>query len=180
MRTLSPLTTWSIRPLSSAAMADFFTDFERIANAIAVPSYANTVGFQPSCDISETKDHYLVSFDLPGVKAEDVKIEVQENQLMISGERHHEAKNGTTGAMVRHGRAYGKFERTFTLPTSVNSEKIEAQFENGVLNIALPKAETAKPRLIQIQSGKPGFFGKLLGTKKEADKDEKETNREVS
>lgn len=177
MRMLSPFSTewsWPRRNLSSDLMGDVFDDFDRIVNAFVTPTYANTVGFQPTCDISESKDHYLVSFDMPGVKKEDIQIEVQGNQLVISGERQRELRTESGEATLRHERAYGKFERTFVLPASINVEKIEAQYENGVLNIALPKSESARGRAIQIQSGQNGFFSKLLSSKKEGAKETKD------
>jgi HSP20 family protein len=178
MRMLSPFTpdrAWSSRNLSpDIVMGDVFDDFDRVVNSFLRPTYANTVNFQPSCDIKETKDHYLVSFDMPGVKKEDIKIELQNNHLVISGERQYEMKEEDGEATLRHERAYGKFERTFILPTTVSAEKIEAHYENGVLNVALPKAESAKGRTIQIQSGQNSFFSKLLGSKKEGTKELKD------
>lgn len=170
MRMLSPLSTewsWPRRTLSADLMADMLDDFDHIVNAFVHPTYVATVNFQPSCDINETKDHYLVSFDMPGVKKEDIKIEVQGNQLVISGERQREVRGQDGEATLRHERVYGKFERTFTLPNSINADKIEAHYENGVLNVALPKAESAKGRTIQVQTGQNSFFNKLLGAKKE-------------
>lgn len=177
MRMLSPLSTewsWPRRSLSSDLMGDVIDDFDRIVNAFVRPTYANTVGFQPSCDINETNDHYMVSFDMPGVKKENIKIEIQGSQLVISGERQREMKEQDGEATLRHERAYGKFERTFILPTSVNAEKIEAHYENGVLNVALPKSENAKSRTVQIQTGQNSFFSKLLGSKKEGTKELKD------
>jgi HSP20 family protein len=178
MKMLSPLSTdWTLprRTLSPALMVnDVFEDFDRMVNSLMRPTYANTVGFLPTCDINETKEHYLVSFDMPGLKKEDIKIEVQGNTLSISGERQRELKESNSEAAIRHERAYGKFERTFELPNSINAEKIEAHYENGVLNVALPKAEAAKGRTVQIQSGEAGFFSKLLGSKKEGTKELKD------
>lgn len=177
MRILNPISTqWVVpnRRLSSEVMGDVFEDFDRIVNSLVRPTYARTVGFQPSCDISETKDHYMVSFDMPGVKRDDIKIEVQGNELVISGERHRDLRDTNGESSLRHERVYGKFERTFTLPTSINVDRIEAHYEDGVLNVALPKAEAAKGRTIQIQSGQNGFFSKLLGSKKEDPKELKD------
>lgn len=170
MKMLSPLSTewsWPRRSLSPNMMGDVFDDFDRIVNSFVSPTYANTVGFQPNCDINESESHFMVSFDMPGVKKEDIKIEVKDKHLFISGERHREIKEEQRGSTLRHERMYGKFERTFVLPSLIDTEKIEAQFENGVLNIALPKAESAKARTIQIQSEQSGFFDRLLGNKKE-------------
>ena len=177
MRMLSPLSTdwsWSRRNLSPDRLVDAFDDFDRIVESFLRPTYASTVNFQPSCDIHEAKDHYLVSFDMPGVRKEDIKIEVQGDNLIISGERQREVKEQDGEATLYHERAYGKFERTFVMPKSINADKIEAHYENGVLNVALPKAESAKGKTIQIQTGQDSIFSKLLGSKKEASKELKD------
>jgi HSP20 family protein len=111
---------------------------------------------------------------MPGVRKDDIKIEVQGTQLIISGERQREMRDADGETVLRHERAYGKFERTFVLPSSIDVDKIEAHYENGVLNVALPKAESAKGRTIQIQSGQDSLFRKLLGSKKENAKELKD------
>lgn len=180
MRMLSPLSTewsWPRRNLAPVMMADVFEDFDRIVDSFLKPTYANTVNFQPSCDVDETNEHYLISFDMPGLKKEDIKIEVQGNQLIIAGERQHKFKSEDERITLRHERLYGKFERVFTLPLTIHADNIEAQYENGVLNIALPKAEKAKGRTIQIQTGNESFLGKLLGSKKENTKELKDAHK---
>ncbi len=176
MRMLSPwMQDWSRRSLSpDVVMGDVFDEFDRVVSSFLRPTYATTVNFQPSCDIKETKGHYLVSFDMPGVKKEDIKIEVQSNQLVISGERRYDMKEEEGESTLRHERAYGKFERTFALPATVDTDRIEAHYENGVLNVALPKVEAAKGRTIQIQSGHSSIFSKLLGSKREGTKELKD------
>lgn len=164
MRMLSPLSTYWSLPRRAIDANDVFEDFDRMVESVLKPVQSNLNGYAPSCDISETEDHFMLSFDVPGVKNEDIKIEVKGNSLVVSGERRREVKDKTT---LRHEKHYGKFERTFELPNSINAEKIEAHFENGVLNVALPKAQAEKSRTIQIQSGETGFFSKLLGTKSE-------------
>ncbi len=165
MRMLNPISTdwsWPRRSLLSAYLADDFDDFAPIFDE---SSAMNMVDFHPSCDVTETKDHYILGLDMPGVKKEDIKIEMQGNKLILSGERQHEWKEKNGETTLRHERTYGKFERTFTLPVAIAAEKIEAHYENGVLNVAIPKAETAKSRTIQIQTGEGGFLNKLLGAK---------------
>lgn len=175
MRMLNPMSAnWSRRPVSPDLVGEVFEDFDRIVDSFLRPSYVNTVNFQPTCDINETEDHYLVSFDMPGVKTDDIKIEVNGNQLMISGERHRVGKDETADANQRHEKLYARYERTFELPTTIDFDKIEAQHENGVLNVALPKAQPSKGRTIQIQTGQGGFLNKLLGAKKEAAKEVKD------
>ncbi|WP_413577764.1 Hsp20/alpha crystallin family protein [Bdellovibrio sp. HCB290] len=177
MRMLSPLSTdwsWTRRSLSPDRRVNAFDDFDRVVESFLLPKYASTVNFQPSCDIHEGKDQYLVSFDMPGLKKEDIKVEVQGSNLVISGERQREVSAQDGDATIYHERAYGKFERTFVMPSSINAEKIEAHYENGVLNVALPKAESAKGRTIQIQTEQDGIFSKLLGSKKESTKELKD------
>ena len=176
MRALGPLSSewsWPRRGLSSGSMDDVFEDFDRLVTALSRPTFASATGFQPSCDVTEGKGHYLISFDMPGVKKEDIKIEVQGNQLVISGERQREMKSDTESSL-RHERIYGNFARTFALPNSVHADKIEAHYEDGVLNVVLPKADSAKGRTIQVQTGQDGFFGRLLGSKKDAAKELKD------
>lgn len=175
MTMLSPLNrgnVWPRRSLSSGLMDDFFSDFDRMVDSLMTPTTTTSVNFTPTCDIRETKEHYLVSFDMPGVKKNDIKVEVNENQLMISGERNQEYKANEEEGFLRHERMYGHFQRTFVLPGTIDSEKIEAHYEDGVLNIALPKTEKAKGRAIQIQSGKgKGLFSKLLGAKSDEERE---------
>jgi HSP20 family protein len=166
--------SWPRRGLSPDIVGEVFGDFDRIVDSFLRPTFAHTVGFQPSCDVTETKDHYLVAFDMPGVKKEDVKIEVEGSQLVVSGERQRGMRFDDGEASLRHERSHGKFERTFALPTSINTDKIEAHYEDGVLNVAIPKAESAKARSVQIQSGQASFLNKLLGSKKEDAKEMKE------
>lgn len=171
MRMLSPLSThWTSprRVLSRPLVVDdIFEDFDRLVDGLVRPSEMVATGFLPACDIDEAKDHYLVSFDIPGVKKEDIKIEIQGNTLLIAGERRREFKTVDSEVAIRHERTHGKFERTFELPKSVNVEKIEAQYDNGVLNVVLPKAEAATSRTIQVQTEGGGLLSKLLGSNNE-------------
>jgi len=147
-------------------MDDFLGDFDKMVDNFVRPTMTG-MNFTPSCDIRETKDHYLVSFDMPGMKKNDIKLEINENQLMVSGERNKQFQENEEEGVLRHERVYGQFQRTFTLPTSIDAGKIEAHYEDGVLNIVLPKTEKLKGRSIQIQSGQSeGFFSKLLGSGK--------------
>lgn len=120
--------------------------------------------FVPAVDLHETQDFYLVSLDIPGVNEKDVHIDVQDGRLSISGERVRE-EHKNEGYYRRFERAVGKFERSFQLPTNVDSTKIQARFENGVLEVMIPKVEAVKPRKIEIESGKGGLFSRLLGQK---------------
>lgn len=170
LSTTNPFSSrWTISPRNLTPSFLFDEDFEDFDHRIRDNerrSFTGRDGFLPNCDIHETKDHYWITMDVPGVRKEDLKIEVKGNRLLVSGERQREVKESQGDlqgeSLIRHERAYGKFERAFQITDAVNSEKIEAQYENGVLNVALPKAEVAKGRTIQIQSGDTSFFNKLL------------------
>jgi HSP20 family protein len=132
---------------------DFFSDPFRMN----LPDFPQEM-FQPPFDLQETDDHFLVSIDLPGLSKDDVKVEASGNQLRVFGERKEESGKGKN-----RQRRFGSFEQTLTLPEGCKAEDIEAKFENGVLNIAIPKGEEMKPRQIQIGEGKSGAFAKQAG-----------------
>ncbi len=104
----------------------------------------------PLVDIYEDKDSFVVKAELPGVKKEDVTIEIKDTVLTLSGERKQEGEVKKEN-YHRIERVYGKFTRSFTLPGSVKIEGVHAQYKDGVLEITLPKAEKAKPKSIPIE-----------------------------
>lgn len=108
------------------------------------------VSWVPSVDIAENDNEYLVKVDLPGVTKDDVKITLESNVLTIRGEKKQE-KETKKENFHRVERSYGSFQRSFTLPTTVKSEKIDASFKDGVLTIVLPKMEEAKPKEIEVK-----------------------------
>lgn len=152
---------------------DFMSDVERAFDDIwrsPRPGLATArmpESFLPSVDMQESKDMFLVSVDLPGVDQKDIRIDVQDGRLTVSGERTRQSET-EEGLFRRFEKSYGKFERSFQLPQNVNEEKIQARHENGVLEILIPKAEVAKPKSIAIESGKAsGLFSGLLKKKDE-------------
>lgn len=133
----------------------FFDGFDRLFSDMLEPVHHTS-----PYEVNETDGAYLLSVDAPGMKKGDIKIDVIGNTLTISGERR--SRDGD------EGRGYRKFTRSFTLPDSIDASRIEACFEDGVLEVAIPKSEVAKPRQIEIQdSTRGGFFNKFL-PKKEA------------
>jgi HSP20 family protein len=100
-------------------------------------------------DVSEDENEFVVKASLPGVKPEDVKITVHGDTLTIQGESKFEQEKKGEHWHLRERRS-GSFQRSISLPTAVNSEKAEAQFEHGVLSLTLPKSEGAKPRQIKV------------------------------
>ncbi len=104
----------------------------------------------PRVDIRETDDALLVQAELPGIDKKDVKLEVKDGVLTLSGERRYE-KDVKEENVHRVERAYGKFMRSFSLPTNIDADKVTATMENGVLEVRLAKRESAKPKAITIQ-----------------------------
>ena len=103
----------------------------------------------PPVDILETPEAFRLSAELPGLTRDDIQITLEHNVLRLTGERKFE-KDAKKESYQRIERVYGSFSRSFSLPHQVNSEGVAASFENGVLTVTVPKAETAKPRKISI------------------------------
>lgn len=106
--------------------------------------------FSPAVDVQETEKEYLFHFDLPGMADKDLTINVTGKELQVSGERLAESKEGVKAH--RTERFFGRFHRSFVLPEEADSEKIEAVFKDGVLEIRVPKAEAAQPKTIPIRT----------------------------
>jgi HSP20 family protein len=113
---------------------------------------ATATAWAPALDISERKDAYLVTVELPGIELDDLEITMEDGLLTIQGERHF-AHESSEQQFHRVERRYGAFRRAITLPAQVQAEQIEASFENGVLQIVVPKMEEAKPKRIQVRPG---------------------------
>jgi HSP20 family protein len=111
---------------------------------------AGTVAWAPALDISERKDAYLVTVELPGVDADDLQITLEDGLLTIQGERYF-ARDSSEQHFHRVERRYGAFRRSINLPAHVLAEEIEATADNGVLQIVVPKMEEATPRRIQVR-----------------------------
>jgi HSP20 family protein len=113
---------------------------------------AMTTAWAPALDISERKDAYLVTVEVPGVEPEDLDITMEDGLLTIKGERQFTSESSEQ-QFHRVERRYGAFRRSITLPAQVQADHIEATFDNGVLQIVVPKAEEAKPKRIQVRPG---------------------------
>ena len=109
----------------------------------------STSAWLPSVDVFEDKESLKIVAELPGLKPEDVKITLENSTLTLRGEKKQVAEEKTE-RVHRYERSYGSFERSFSLPNTVDADKVAASFENGVLTIILPKAEKAKPREIAV------------------------------
>lgn len=107
-------------------------------------------GVFPLINLTEDKDNFYVRAEMPGLKADDINISVTGNNLSISGERKI-ASEGENVRYHRREREAGTFSRVVTLPGEVDTEKVEAKHEDGILTVVIPKAETAKPKQITVR-----------------------------
>jgi HSP20 family protein len=114
--------------------------------------------FAPAFDVRESKDTFLFTADLPGFKDEDIDINVTGNRLTISGKREAEHVEDSDTFFCSE-RSHGSFTRTFTLPEGVDADRIEADLENGILTLRVPKTAEAQPKRIQVR-GQSGVEGK--------------------
>jgi HSP20 family protein len=153
-------------------LADFRRELERVFDDFwTMPAMSQAIetspAWAPAADIDEESDHYMLSLEVPGLKKDELKIEMLGDHIVISGERKHEERKEKKGALYSE-RRFGRFQRTFAIPSHVDGSKIEAQYQDGVLKVYVPKAEAAKPRQIKIgESSTGGFFNRLLGKKEE-------------
>ena len=106
----------------------------------------------PAMDLVETENDYVLKADLPGLSDDDVKIEVEDNVLTISGQRKSEHEQRKDG-FHRVERSYGSFRRSLALPEGVDAEAIKASFDRGVLDVRIPKPEERKPHKVAISVG---------------------------
>ena len=107
-------------------------------------------GLSLALDVEENADAYIVRANLPGVKLDDINVNIHEDVLTISAETAAENLDENSKVLIRE-RRFGTFSRSLRFPTIVNGDAVEAGFENGVLNITLPKAEHVKPRQIPVK-----------------------------
>lgn len=105
--------------------------------------------FQPKVEVKENANDLRVSFELPGMDDKDIDVSISEGALTISGEKREEKEENTRG-YYRMERNYGSFQRRIPLPCSIEEDKVEATFKNGVLNVVLPKTAEAKQNVKKI------------------------------
>ena len=151
------LTTWR-RPLGSGNEMTSLRRLNRMLDDVfsgwpmGEESGTITSAWTPAVDIFEDAEGVKIVMEVPGVKPEDVKLSLEDGTLTIRGEKKQVAEEKTE-RVHRYERSYGSFERTFSLPTSVDPDRIEARHENGLLTVRLPKVERAKPRQIEVKVG---------------------------
>jgi HSP20 family protein len=124
---------------------------ERLYEDVRSPFQSSHAGVFPLINLTEDADNYYVRAELPGVKANELDIQVTANNLSISGERKIEAEE--EGAKYhRRERDAGRFSRSLQLPGEIDSEKVEAKLEDGIVTVVISKADVAKPKQISVSS----------------------------
>jgi len=119
---------------------------------------AGARAWAPALDIAERNDAYVVTVEVPGIKPEELDITIENGALTISGERRFETESKEQ-QFHRIERRYGAFRRSITLPNRVKADAVEASFEDGLLQVVVPKAEEAKPKRIEVRAGHPSVEG---------------------
>ena len=128
---------------------DLWEDFENFFNASPFfnsnyPLYQFDNGaYRPAVDLYEDESNYLVRAEIPGFKKKELKVELKEDQLVLKGERKEQGEDGKSTV---------SFHRSVSLPTAIEAKNISAKYESGLLTVTIPKAETAKPRQIEINN----------------------------
>ena len=123
----------------------FSNRFNRLFDEFPGFNYKNNDSFSPRIDISENEDNIQIAAEIPGVSKENLKITLQDNIITIEGEKKKVSKNQNEN-YYREERNYGKFKRSFTLPVEVDSENVEAKFNDGILDITLNKIDPKKEK----------------------------------
>lgn len=174
MRHLESLTPWKgITNSPFRELASLEREMSRLFDNFWSPVSERSWGFRElaplACDIEERESEYIVCLDMPGIPKDKINVQVEGNLLMVSGEREEERKEKEKSDYFKE-RSYGRFERTIQLPTTIQTDKIEANYKDGVLTLVLPKEEKAKPKQIEIKEGESSFLGKLLNKEKKEEK----------
>ena len=135
------------RPLPATAWPD---DFRRVVSQFFADAETPLTGaFAPALDVEETQDNFTLHVEVPGVKPEDVDVSIEESVLTIAGSRDF-YEDKTTEGFRRVERSFGTFRRSVRLPDRVDPDAITAQYKDGLLTVTVPKAESAKPRRIEV------------------------------
>ncbi len=146
------LVRWRPRRSLPTPQDEFDRAFDRLLRTWWSPfSFPfSDLDWNPSVDVAETDSEIIVKADVPGVSKDDIDVTVDNNQLIISGEKKHEEEE--KGKNYYHmERRYGSFRRVFALPSTADTDNVKASYENGVLTVSIPKTEVAKGKKVKIE-----------------------------
>lgn len=134
-----------------ADVDDLFNRFNQMwAPVFATRSLGGGL-WQPRVEVEDMEDSILLRFEVPGLKQDEIKIDIQENVVTVSAERKQE--EGVEGRRAKRGTRFERFQRSFALPVGIDENKIEASYDSGILEVLVPKSEAVKPRAIAIKAG---------------------------
>lgn len=153
MKSIVP--AWRVNSLSQ----NWFNEFDQMFESLF--DVENKFNYGLACDVEEAETYILFSFDLPGLDEKDLKIEVEDSLLKISGERKKDVIR--EGSKTYRGRHFGQFRHHFRLPKLIDKEKIEADYSQGVLKVLLPKIEREESKTIEVKTKRGNFLSQLLG-----------------
>lgn len=135
---------WGRSPSGFESMFDSFFQPMRVLDETAEDN------LQPAVDISETENEYLVRAELPGIKKEDVHVQLENGILTLSGETRSESEEREGERLIRQERSYGKYIRSLRLGKGINDQAVKATYKDGILEVVVPKAEEVKPKVIDV------------------------------
>lgn len=149
-----------VRPTSTGTALSPWRELTDMQNRIrqifgspfTMPMFTEPLGWMPAVDVTEADGQLVVTAELPGMRAEDVHIELADDLLTIRGEKKEETDRKDREMHV-YERTFGSFQRSFTLPAAVDEANVKAEFRDGVLRISLPRMERARGKEIPIQNG---------------------------
>lgn len=138
-------------PRREPLATEFDELFERMNRFMeaAAPSWTETTAWAPLADLHETDESYTVECELPGIKREDIDVQVSEKEVCVTGELKEREREGV---LRRATRRTGRFEYRALLPAEVKSGEVSASLSDGILTVTIPKAQAAKPHHIEIQT----------------------------
>jgi HSP20 family protein len=149
MKEKQTMTNICVRPAQNGVSREFdrmLSDIFNFPTAWATPE----AEFTPRVNIKESKDAISLMFELPGMEKKDIKVSVKDGELLVSGQREFKSEEKDEN-FIRTEIRTGKFSRSFTLPETVSTEKITADYSHGILTVTLDKLEEVKPKEIEVQ-----------------------------
>lgn len=149
LRRIPSLPSWTA---GFRELDDVRRDMERMFDSLTGFAGLRTPGVYPAINVSEDANAVYVRAEVPGIKAEDLDIRMENDTLTIAGERQR-ATDDESVSYHRREREWGAFRRSFSLPTRIDSTLVEANYRDGILTVTLPKAAEARPKQITVQAG---------------------------
>jgi len=147
MQRISPALGW---PAALREVGELQREMERLFGLLPGPRKLAWAGVFPAVNVTETKDSIFVRAELPGVRKQDIEITVEDNALILAGER--QVGDGEKASWHRREREGGRFRRSIEVSPRIDADRVAARYVNGVLTVELPKAAEAKPRQIAVQA----------------------------